>query len=261
MELKTLWLSMLDGVCETSRENGFGDGCSVGNARATGTLLVDALAIRETQEAIHRDRADGLEQLKAVQNQPTANATVAPRVFINASVNGMNLCMLVDTGAGRTLISSDVFQRVRGHMALRGSAVRLILADGSPLPVVGEARLRIRLASKNFPIDAVMPYRLHYSALLGIDFLTLHGFVVDLKRNVLSCEGVHPQVPLVLREDDQPSCVEECAYVAEDRNIAPRSTAAVSCSKKRTFSGDAIFESSHHFERQAVMQQGALSPC
>ncbi|KHJ40296.1 hypothetical protein D918_09654 [Trichuris suis] len=50
MEQKTLWLSMLDGVCETSPENGFGDGCSVGNARAMGTLLVDARAIRETQE-------------------------------------------------------------------------------------------------------------------------------------------------------------------------------------------------------------------
>ncbi|KFD60836.1 hypothetical protein M514_11409 [Trichuris suis] len=158
--------------------------------------------------------------------------------------------MLVDTGAGRTLISSDVFHRVRGRVALRGSAVRLVLADGSPLPVVGEARLRIRLASKNFPIDAVVVDRLHYSVLLGIDFLTLHGFVVDLKRNVLSCEGVHAQVPLVLREGDQPNCVEECVYIAEDRNIAPRSTAAVSCSIKRTFSGDAIFESSHHCERQ-----------
>uniref|UniRef100_A0A5S6QNV6 Peptidase A2 domain-containing protein n=1 Tax=Trichuris muris TaxID=70415 RepID=A0A5S6QNV6_TRIMR len=193
------------------------------------------------------DQEDGPEPLKKVQPQLIPNATAAPRLFVDACVNGIRVSMLVDTGAGRTLVSANSFKKICGHVHLQRSSVQLVLADGSPLHVVGEARLRIRLGSQNFPVLAVVVERLQYTAILGIDFLASHGFVVDLGRNILSCAKVSMQVPLLVT-GNQAICEEESVYALESINIAPRSIAALCCCVKTEFSGEGMLESTQNLE-------------
>lgn len=121
----------------------------------------------------------------AVPYEVVTNATTSARVFVNGLVNGVQLSMLVDTGAGRTLISADKFEKVCGHSNLRPSSVRLTLPGGSPMPVMGESRLRIRLSSESFSFDVLVVDGLQYDALMGADFICSYGFVVDLRRKSL----------------------------------------------------------------------------
>ncbi|CDW60692.1 hypothetical protein TTRE_0000908301 [Trichuris trichiura] len=155
--------------------------------------------------------------------------------------------MLVDTGAGRTLISNTLFLKLAGHSKLQVSRVQLTLADGSPLRVLGEVRLRIRLRSENFPINAVVVEGLQYPSLMGADFIQSYGFVIDLRRKSLFCEDRRIDVPLVTGDnwaDDE----EACAYVIEKVSIEPKSAATVLCMMNQKYSGDALFESSLKLE-------------
>uniref|UniRef100_A0A5S6QU71 RNA-directed DNA polymerase n=1 Tax=Trichuris muris TaxID=70415 RepID=A0A5S6QU71_TRIMR len=229
--------------CLSVTTSGYGrdlEDCSVvpfsaGDAKVLFITLTNAQTVRETRWGHPRGPGGWPEMFKT-----------GPAV---AALNGMRLPMVVDTGAGRTLISVRTLQKIRGHITLRRSFVRLVLADGSPLRVVGEVRLRIRLTSQYFPVYAIVVERLQFTALLGIDFLTLHGFVVDLKHNFMHCEEVNVHVPVVVCEE-QGSCVEQWVYAFENSSIAPRSAAVVCCSLRTKFSGEAVLESARHLEPQ-----------
>ncbi|KFD51381.1 hypothetical protein M513_07786 [Trichuris suis] len=104
--------------------------------------------------------------------------------------------MLVDTGAGRTLLRSDEFRRIRGQWELSPCNVCLLSAGGTALDVMGTVLLPLQVGEKTFDMEVIVVDKLQFAGLLGIDFLKLHGFVVDLARGTLSCSEQKLKIPL-----------------------------------------------------------------
>uniref|UniRef100_A0A5S6QJT0 RNA-directed DNA polymerase n=1 Tax=Trichuris muris TaxID=70415 RepID=A0A5S6QJT0_TRIMR len=74
--------------------------------------------------------------------------------------------------------------------------VRLLSAGGIPLDIVGVARLPLRLGNQFIANDVIVVRKLQLAGVLGMDFLKLHGFVVDLVHGIMYCPIRKLKVPV-----------------------------------------------------------------
>ena len=93
---------------------------------------------------------------------------------LTASLNGVGVSMLVDTGSAVSLLRLDVWKRIMAQNP--GSlepcpALRLLGAGGEPLSVHGRAYTTLLLGTKRFPLNMVVVDPLTSPAILGLDFL------------------------------------------------------------------------------------------
>ena len=100
-------------------------------------------------------------------------------------VNGVDITLLLDTGAAVTLLRQDVWAKVAASPdspAQLGSwtGASLVSAGGTPLTVHGCACLALNLGGKIFPTNFVVVSPLTSEAILGIDFLQAQQAKIDL---------------------------------------------------------------------------------
>lgn len=151
-------------------------------------------------------------------------------LLVSCSINEVEVCCLVDTGAVVTILSVRAWKKIHGgdqEPSLQPSSKNLFLADDSALLIDGEVELCLsfgNLAVKQTMIVA----DIHVDALLGMDFLSGHGCQIDIQ-NLKLIVGM---VSIPLRES--PSVGKTCVgVIREDITIPPWSEMNVPVQFKR----------------------------
>ena len=115
------------------------------------------------------------------------------------AVNGVQMSLLLDTGAAVTLLREDTWARVTAEspQELRPwSTLKLVSAGGTPLTIHGSARVELDLEWEKFTTEIVVVSPLTSEAILGLDFLQGQQASIDLATKTLSLKGGGRALPL-----------------------------------------------------------------
>ena len=124
---------------------------------------------------------------------------VAPLAGYRLSGTGVNISLLLDTGAAVTLLREDTWLQVaaKDTPALKPwSAAKLISAAGAPLTVHGSASIELKLGNEGFITEVLVVSPLTSEAILGLDFLMEHQASIDLPSRTLHLKERGCNIPL-----------------------------------------------------------------
>ena len=121
-----------------------------------------------------------------------ANKQAKPRdLTVTAQLNGQDIKLLVDTGAGMSVIDEHFAQEVyKGELPkLQKSAlVNVKTVSGEGLPVLGKIKIILGIAGGKYPCELQAVKNLTYDAVLGRDFLRANGAVINLRQGTLQLD-------------------------------------------------------------------------
>jgi hypothetical protein len=125
-----------------------------------------------------------------------------------ASLNYVNVRLLVDSGASFCCIAESTFKRIvaregnsRLKIATLTDNVRLSSATGSPLHIIGEVMLDIRLQHHLIPQKFLVIRNLHHSGVIGMDLLQACRAVINLSEQTLHLFDNSIVAPLITAKD------------------------------------------------------------
>lgn len=96
----------------------------------------------------------------------------------HVSVDNLVVLVLVDTGACVSVMSDDFRRRLR-KILTPVAPQRLRTVNLQPLPCLGVCTARLMLQSTIVPVQFVVLERCSYDVILGMDFLSAHGALID----------------------------------------------------------------------------------
>ena len=145
--------------------------------------------------------AEGGKQLVETTLNPPGNKDVCEvNVVINVHglLNGSNVQFLLDSGAAQSVIRFDTLNESQ-HRQLTGIETMMLVANGLPLDVKELVELTVKLGTFSAIHPFVVVEDLTVGCLLGADFLTAYGAVIDCECATLSLgRETRTQVPLSL---------------------------------------------------------------
>lgn len=119
------------------------------------------------------------------RRSPAQTSAVSSMLLVEGQIEGQPLKMLVDTGSAVTLVREDVLKGTQLKPILTLPANGVVAANGSRLDISGQCVLKIRIGSLLEEHAVLIARSLNQQCILGADFLTKQGCVVDLNRQVL----------------------------------------------------------------------------
>lgn len=101
--------------------------------------------------------------------------------YISARVGGLELPILVDTGAGRSVISSEMVREL-GTFKIRQihPETKMFSASGDRLKVIGIVTIPCLVENIEFPVDFTVIENLKLRAILGMNTLRCISAVIDI---------------------------------------------------------------------------------
>jgi hypothetical protein len=132
-------------------------------------------------------------------------ASTQPINLLRSYIANVPTTALVDTGAAISVLSGDIFRRMRkGNYKVKSTMTHtnLLSADSSPMPVTTEIETEVKIAGLHIPCTFSVVEELGFQAILGVDFLTDAHAVVNFKNNTLSICDELITVPLVRANDN-----------------------------------------------------------
>ena len=117
--------------------------------------------------------------------------------YVTTHVQGVPLCLMVDTGAAVSLLRKDKWQLLGGadkYKLEQWTGSQLVGVEGSPVPVYGATCVKVQMGDLCVNIDFLVVDSLKVESLIGIDFLEKHRCVVNLEEGVLQLKGI--SIPL-----------------------------------------------------------------
>ena len=201
-----------------------------------------------------------------VQNSQTIIHTspVSPTsgFHLPGSINGMEVSLLVDTGAAVTLLRLDTWERVVGKSPVvlePWNAVKLLSAGGAPLTVHGRAHVVLSLGAERFQVEVVVASPLTSPAILGLDFLLQQHATIDLACQTLYLAKCGCVVPL-----EDPGTATELAELsvccAATVEIPPRSSMQITGSTTRPMEGTWLLEEAPAKKLPVAVARGLVEP-
>jgi transposase InsO family protein len=132
-------------------------------------------------------------------------ASKQPVNLLRTYIANVPAIALVDSGAAISVLSGDIFSRMRkGNYTVKSTMTHtnLLSADSSPMPVIAEIETEVKIAGLHIPCTFSVVQKLGFQAILGVDFLTDAHAVVNFKNNTLSICDELITVPLVRANDN-----------------------------------------------------------
>ena len=102
---------------------------------------------------------------------------------------------LVDSGAAVSVVTLNVLPS-SSHSEIDKATLFTVGANGSPLDVIGRINIPITIGDFFHTHSFVVVRKLTVDCLLGVDFLTQYGAVIDCVRNTLSLNSTRSSLPL-----------------------------------------------------------------
>ena len=179
--------------------------------------------------------------------QPSMHMDIAPVMptggyRLPAKIVGVDVRMLLDTGAAVTLLRHDIWFQIasRSPRSLKPWPMAvLVSAGGNPLTIHGCADITLGVGGRNFKTEMVVVSPLTSEAILGLDFLQRQRALIDLDRPRLCLKESACNIPLQspsLTTEDTVDRKVRCTNTVE---IPPRSvleiTGSLETSKKGTW--------------------------
>ena len=128
-------------------------------------------------------------------------AAVSSTLTVIGSVAGRSTKLLLDTGSAVTLIREDIWKELkvknRGY-SLEAPVRAVVTANGEKLGLVGQCALMVKVGGLSAIHMVLIATSLTQECLLGADFLSQHGCVLDMQKKVLYAGG--QQVHMCTRE-------------------------------------------------------------
>ena len=109
------------------------------------------------------------------------------KLFLKASVNGVNLDFLIDTGATVNIISPTIWNNLN-MLVLQKFDQDIVSATGTPLDVLGKAEVFLEIMRSRYA-STVLIAEVEVDGILGLDFMKSFNVVTDVANNVLTING------------------------------------------------------------------------
>ena len=103
---------------------------------------------------------------------------------------------LVDSGAAVSVVTLDILPS-SSRSEIDKTTLLTVGANGSPLDVIGRVNISITIGDFVNTHSFVVVRKLTVDCLLGVDFLTQYGAVIDCVRNTLSLNTTRSSLPLI----------------------------------------------------------------
>ena len=147
--------------------------------------------------------AEGGRQLVETTLNPPGNKSVCDvnvEINVQGLLNGSHVQLLLDSGAALSVVHYETLDE--GWQRKLTSIETLMLgANGHPLGVKGWIEIPVRLGAFHTVHPSVVVQDLTVDCLLGANFLTEHGAVIDCQYATLSLgRNIRAQVPLTLEQ-------------------------------------------------------------
>ncbi|KAJ8962392.1 hypothetical protein NQ318_018376 [Aromia moschata] len=139
----------------------------------------------------------GKRQLVDARGRVSTTYTQCPKISISKiSSDERNLIVhgylddkwcsfVIDTGTTRTLLRPEILPKPSKELSKH---VKLETATGELIPVHGEVNVKIQLGSK-IMYHQVLTADIRDDCILGLDILSKHGFVVDVKNRIIQIQN------------------------------------------------------------------------
>ena len=141
-------------------------------------------------------------------------------------MNGVNVSLLLDTGAAVTLLRKDIWLQVatgRSQDLEPWLTAELVSAGGTPLTVHGCTSVELVFGHHKFVSNVVVVSPLTSEAILGLDFLTEQQASIDLGGGRLHLKESGCSVPLENPSSNGENAMEIPVHAATTTEVPPRS--------------------------------------
>ena len=125
-------------------------------------------------------------------NQSKAPQPKPRDLTVTATLNNQEIKLLVDTGAGISVIDEKFLRELYDDQVpelFTSTSTQVKTVSGEALPILGTVKVRLKVASGDYPCDFHVVTNLSYEAVLGRDFLRANGAVINLKNGTLQLEN------------------------------------------------------------------------
>ncbi|KAL5475516.1 hypothetical protein EMCRGX_G025342 [Ephydatia muelleri] len=174
---------------------------------------------RERDEKASDGQREVLAPSKGIRKTPNP-----PR--ITGQLGQGTASLIVDTGAGITLLRRDVWKGDLNGKLLPWYGCKLVGANGGTLNVVGMVRaMQLGLGGKMFAVDTVIVESLTSEGILGLDFLEKYECIIDAANGVLTLgdSGLHIQLQKATRSKSTEPALPVHVCLDDTIVIPPRS--------------------------------------
>ena len=176
----------------------------------------------------------------AISDLATITINSVSSYFLPVCVAGMDVSCLVDTGAGVSLLSGNVLDKIdQRNVIMEPVCQKLVGVDGIPLKVRGASTFHFIIAGLEFNHRLIIADNITADAILGLDFLDSHQCVLDLGQRKL-CVNNKACVPLVPHLTTKASLCGK--LVLQDTTVIPPASelevmGRIECSEKQDING------------------------
>ena len=111
-------------------------------------------------------------------------------IFVQASIHGKALSLLIDSGADVTILGTKFVQSLDSGKIpkMEEKELRLVSATGDPIPFQGECEMPIKLGKYEL-LHKVLVGEIRYDGILGLDFMTQHACDILVGKMTLKVKG------------------------------------------------------------------------
>ena len=136
--------------------------------------------------------SDGVDSRK-----PSVNPSKSALIFISALINKRTVKILIDTGATKTFVNSQVLHHLVPKSSILKRSYSFLLADGiASFDVLGLVDLFIEFNSFVTPITAHIAQHLCADIIIGMDYINQYNMTIDVKKQIVTIELNNQRIPV-----------------------------------------------------------------
>ncbi|KAJ8962696.1 hypothetical protein NQ318_001093 [Aromia moschata] len=194
--------TFIDGLVDTEMQQAL----RLGRHTTISDALIAALEFKAAKEASRSyktrvrqiaSKRFGKRQLVDARGRVSTTYTQCPKIsvskissderslIVHGYLDDKWCSFVIDTGATRTILRPDILPKSSKELSRH---VKLETATGELIPVHGELNVKIQLGSK-IMYHRVLTADIRDDCILGLDILSKHGFVVDVKNKTIQIQN------------------------------------------------------------------------
>ncbi|KAJ8936945.1 hypothetical protein NQ318_015563 [Aromia moschata] len=176
--------TFIDGLVDTEMQQAL----RLGRHTTISDALVAALEFKAAKEASrsYKSRGARVDYLYSMPQDFCLKISSDERsLIVHGYLDDKWCSFVIDTGATRTILRPDILPKSSKELSRH---VKLETATGELIPVHGELNVKIQLGSK-IMYHRVLTADIRDDCILGLDILSKHGFVVDVKNKTIQIQN------------------------------------------------------------------------